>query len=200
MLELLKHKANGVMLFAAIPLIVMSYHVFQFFEHDPFAVRLGLAVSFDVLIIVLFVLINDDYIKKNKSAIRACWTCIAALIAFQLYVNTWVYWGEVHPLRAIVSGSIFPLLVAPIAYISSLRAVEQEKREQQRQKRQERKEKPVVAAIANGQQVEHTGWKDINVPKDTVLKAASNGETIDQFRGARNWKSVKRWFNKEALK
>lgn len=182
MLQTLQNKANPVMLFIAVPLVVMSFHVFMFFETDPIIVRVGLAVSFDVLIIVLFHLIEDELIKKKKQAIRACWMCISVLIAFQLYVNIWVYWEEVTPVRAIVSGSIFPLLVGPISYIASLRAMEMQK-----------KTNRTVRKASAPQPQKEQPWKDVNVPREEVEKATN----IETFKGARNWKSVKRWFEEK---
>lgn len=186
LLDDIRERANGLTLLVAVPLIVMSYHVYQFFETDPFIVRIGLAISFDILIVVLFFLINDDLIKKNKQAIRTCWICISVLIGFQLYVNTWVYWGDVSAVRALVSGAIFPLLVAPISYIASLRKSEEMKVEK---RQRQRTHKAALPKIKNVEPAPDQIWKDQNVPRELVEASAS----IEPFRGARNWRSVKRW-------
>lgn len=201
----LQKSVTGISALVAIPLIVMSYHVFQFFESDPLIVRIGLAVSFDILIVVLFYLINDDLIRKNARAIATCWVCIAVLIIFQLYVNIWVYWQEVTPVRAIISGAIFPLLVAPISYLSSLRKAEEEKEAEKEARRLEREAAAQAAQEAKAmrrndakveavvrQKAEEAAaadWKDKLVPREAVEAA----DDIEQFRGCRNWKSVKRW-------
>lgn len=202
---------TGISALVAIPLIVMSYHVFQFFESDPLIVRIGLALSFDILIVVLFMLINDDLIRKNARAILTCWICIGVLIVFQLYVNIWVYWQEVGMVRAIISGAIFPLLVAPISYLASLRKVEEQKEEEREERRAAREAEKQEKAMRRSDRrneavltqrpaeakqaaaVPAAGWKGRTVPREIVEAA----DDIETFRGARNWRSVKRWHSEK---
>lgn len=179
-------------LLIAIPLVVMSWHVFTFFESDPLIVRIGLAVSFDILIVVLFVLLNDDLIRANKQATRITWLCIAVLIGFQLYVNVWVYWQEVTPVRALVSGMIFPLIVAPMSYLASLRKKQEAVVELKQEKKKERQE--LKAVIASGYP-DPEQFEGKLITKDQVKLARQNGTSIETFKKARNWKSVKRWWN-----
>jgi hypothetical protein len=196
MLNYLKHSISGMTLLIAIPLIVMSWHVFTFFESDPLIVRVGLAISFDILIVVLFVLLNDDLIRANQTATRITWLCIAVLISFQLYVNVWVYWQHVTPVRAIVSGMIFPLIVAPISYLASLRKKQEAVLEQREEKRKQREEikQEIKEVIASGSP-DPDAFEGQLISKDQVELARKNGTSIETFKKARNWKSVKRWWN-----
>ncbi len=180
----------------AVPLIVMSYHIYSFYETEPILTRIALAISFDVMVVVCFYLLKDPWIKRNKTGMRVTWGVLLVLISFQLYVNVWAFW-ELHWARAFISGSIFPITVACLSFIGMLR-------EQGQEKTTTRKPKPATQlTTAPQKQLPGRGqdrpWKDKNVPKEAVIKAWGETPSLDvleRFRGARNWKSVKNWVGK----
>jgi hypothetical protein len=161
----------------------MSYHIYKFYETEPVIIRIALAVSFDLMVVVCFYLLKDEFLAKIKKARQATWTVLLVLIVFQLYVNIWAYW-DLHPFRAILSGSIFPVVVGLISYISSLRQHQQEKKET--------KKKFVPRSQASADSVAQTEtsstpttppntWKGLRVEKDKVRSVFNSQESIDQF-------------------
>lgn len=174
----------------AVPLIVMSYHVYEFFGTEPFLIRLALAVSFDLLVVAVFYFLKDPYIKSNKSARQMTWIALYSLIGFQLYVNVWAYW-DLHWFRAIISGSIFPASVGLISYISMMREEKREKVVEKKQVKQQVQKK--IEATGSPAEI---NWSGKLATKEAVIEAYSQGLTVDAFSGSRNLKSVKRWMQK----
>lgn len=193
------NQINTLNYITAVPLIVMSYHIYKFYETEPVIIRIALAVSFDLMVVVCFYLLKDEYLSRIAKARKATWAVLLVLITFQLYVNIWAYW-DLHPFRAILSGSIFPVVVGLISYISSLRQHQQEKIES--------KKKPVPRTQPSASAATKTAssnvsdspnqWKGLRVEKDVVASAFKRFESIEQFRGASNWRSVKRWWERLA--
>jgi hypothetical protein len=195
-----KPTINTLNYIIAVPLIVMSYHIYNFYETEPVLVRIALALSFDLMVVVCFYLLKDELIAKRKQARQATWGVLILLIAFQLYVNVWAYW-DLHWFRAFLSGGIFPLTVAMVSYIGMLREQEHEKKEEKAQAKAEVQSK--IAELQSPTNVKliaaEQPWKNELVDKTDVIKAFADSpetETMEVFRGARNWKSVKRWWKK----
>lgn len=176
-------RVNPVSALAIVPLVVMSWHVFEFYDSDPLPVRIGLALSFDLLLVVLFVLMTDEHIKRSAKARATAWLCVGVLITFQLYVNVWTYWQVVEPARAVVSGTIFPLLVGAISWLASLRQMEINRVAA-------RKPRPEVSGRPQSKPVDFVG---VLATRDMVHAHLASGGELDDFRRSRNWKSVKRW-------
>lgn len=185
----------------AVPLFVMSYHIFNFYETEPWVIRLGLALSFDIMVVACFYLLKDEFISKVKIARQVTWATLVILIVFQLYVNIWAY-SDLHPFRAVLSGSIFPLVVGLISYIAMIREKTLEKEVAAEQKQQE-----VVSKIAEAESAaellliaEQRPFRDKRVDKTEVIRAYSKNDNIDQVReiflGSTNMKSVDRWLGK----
>ena len=186
----------------AVPLVVMSVHLYQFFETDHWLVRLALSASFDVLVVALFYFLKDEHIKKNKTALKMTWSALFVLIGFQVYVNVWAYW-ELNWFRALVSGSIFPVLVGMISYIGMMREERVEKAVQVKSKQKERALSVQSARNSENSETERA----LSVPKtvkaventsrlaskEAVIAAVKSGRGIEEFRGCSNWRSVKRW-------
>lgn len=188
----------------AVPLIVMSYHIFNFYETEPWVIRLGLAASFDVMVVVCFYLLKDEFISKVKVARQVTWATLVILILFQLYVNIWAY-TDLHWFRALISGSIFPLVVGLISYIAMIR---EKTLESVQAKEQEKK--AVIAKIQEAGSIaelamiaEDRPYKDDTVPKPDVIRAyanaSENGEKPkinkgsplrDMFLGSTNMQSI----------
>tara|TARA_Y100001935_G_scaffold253785_1_gene260965 strand:- start:167798 stop:168394 length:597 start_codon:yes stop_codon:yes gene_type:complete len=185
---------NALTYFTAVPLLVMSYHIFNFFETEPVIIRIGLALSFDVLVVISFYLLKDEYLIRQKKAKKAIWAVLMVLISFQLYVNIWAYW-DLHPLRAILSGSIFPLVVGLLSYIGTLRQYQEEKIEARQQKKRRQQPTPAPSSTA-GSGVNERPYAGDLVEKEVVITAHAAGSSIELFKGAKNWRSVKRWYKK----
>lgn len=194
-------KVSNLNYLVAVPLIVMSYHIFNFYETEPWVIRLGLAVSFDIMVVACFYLLKDEFIMKVKSARQVTWTTLVILIGFQLYVNIWAY-ADLHWFRAVLSGAIFPLVVGLISYIAMMREKVVETEEAQ-----EKKQKEVVAKIEEADSAaellliaEERPYRGKRVDKADVIRAYSKNNNIDQVReiflGATNMKSVDRWLDK----
>lgn len=202
-------KSKLVNYLIAVPLIVMSYHIFNFYESEPWIIRLGLAASFDVMVVVSFYLLKDEHINKVKRARQVTWATLMVLIGFQLYVNIWAYW-ELSAFRAIVSGAIFPLVVGMISYIGMIREQQAEKVEAD-----ERKKREALKALRSNPEpgIEETHsrasvrgladerpFKGKRVEKADVISAWNanqNAEDVKQvFLGSSNMRSVYRWLNK----
>jgi len=193
----------------AVPLFVMSYHIFNFYETEPWVIRLGLAASFDVMVVVCFYLLKDEFISKVKIARQVTWATLVILIGFQLYVNIWAY-ADLHWFRALISGSIFPLVVGLISYIAMIREKTLETEVAQQQKKQSVlkqlesvRDPAMIAALA-----EDRPYRDKRVDKTEVIKAYHNAKTETNpkpniygplreiFLGSTNMKSVDRWLEK----
>lgn len=174
----------------SVPLLVMSYHVFEFYATEPLVVRIALALSFDLLVVAVFYLLKDPYIKSNKQARQMTWIALYSLIGFQLYVNIWAYW-DLSFLRAIVSGSIFPISVGLISYIAMMR---EEKREKVVEKKQVKQQ--VQKKLATAESPADLNWSGKLATKEAVRDAFDKGLTVEAFSGSRNLKSVKRWMKK----
>lgn len=193
-------KISSVNWLVAVPLIVMSYHIYTFYESEPPVLRISLAISFDLLVIAVFYFLKDEYIRRSARARKATWATLYLLIGFQLYVNVWAYW-HLSLFRAIMSGSIFPFTVGLISYISMLREKEIEADREQQQKKESAKKLIQTASTEADWQLMAADqtWKDMRVTKTDVVNAFSqSGEEVsrDRFSGARNWRSVKRWWTK----
>ena len=173
-----------------VPLIVMSYHVYEFFSTEPLLIRISLAISFDLLVVAVFYLLKDDYIARTKSARQMTWAALYTLIGFQLYVNVWAY-SDLHWLRAGISGSIFPAVVGLISYISVMRESKAEKVQQKKQKQKKQQK-----ALEEAGSVIEVSWSGKLVKKEHVRDAYKKGLSVETFSGCRNLKSVKRWMNK----
>ena len=193
-------KISAVNWLVAVPLIVMSYHIYTFYETEPFILRIALAISFDLLVIAVFYFLKDEYISRSRKARIATWSALYLLIGFQLYVNVWAYW-HLNIFRAVISGSIFPATVGLISYISMQREHEIDKELQKKQQKQQ--------AAAKVQQADtEADWlkmsvekpyDGVKVDKKEIIHAFSQDEgeiSRDRFSGARNWRSVKRWWKK----
>jgi len=178
----------------------MSYHIYTFYDSEPVPIRIALALSFDLLVVAVFYFLKDEYIQRSKKAKTATWSALYMLIGFQLYVNVWAYW-DLNIVRAVVSGSIFPATVGIISYISMMREYEIEKELQKKQQKQQ--------AAAKVQQADtEADWlkmsvekpyDGVKVDKKEIIHAFSQNEgeiSRDRFSGARNWRSVKRWWKK----
>lgn len=193
-------KISSINWLVAVPLIVMSYHIYTFYESEPFILRIALALSFDLLVVAVFYFLKDDYIRRNQKARIATWAALYMLIGFQLYVNVWAYW-HLNIFRALVSGSIFPATVGLISYIAMQREHELEVERQKNQKKKEAK-KLIQSADTKEDWLKMSvdqPYKGLRVTKAQVIEAYSqDGSEVsrDRFSGARNWKSVKRWWNK----
>ena len=193
-------KISTVNWLVAVPLLVMSYHIYTFYDSEPLPLRIALAISFDLLVISVFYFLKDEYIRRSKRAMQTTWAALYVLIGFQLYVNVWAYW-DLSLVRALVSGAIFPLTVGLISYISMLR---EEQIEDEKQKQQARKEavKKIQSADTEADwqiMAVEQPFKDMKITKQQVVNAFAQdpGEVSrDRFSGARNWRSVKRWWNK----
>lgn len=193
-------KISSVNWLIAIPLVVMSYHIYEFFETEPLIIRIGLALSFDLLVVAVFYLLKDQAIKQSEKARRWTWISLYVMIVFQLYVNVWAYW-ELNTARALVSGAIFPAVVGLISYVSMLR---EDILEQQRREAREQAEKEQRAFDAEGTAelalvAEERPFQDCKVDKELVIKAFADDQSEvsrDRFRGASNWRSVRRWWKK----
>ncbi|MEQ9393273.1 MAG: hypothetical protein RLO03_13805 [Balneola sp.] len=193
-------KLQNINYLVAVPLIVMSYHIFNFYETEPTLVRISLALSFDLMVVVCFYLLKDPMIAKLKHAKKATWIALLVLISFQLYVNVWAYW-ELHWFRAVLSGSILPVSVAFITYISMLREQQAEIKEAKDEKRQQAQEKIQEIFETEAGLKEIAGeypFEDVKVEKPEVIKAFNKDpETAsDLFLRCDNRRSVLRWLKK----
>lgn len=181
--------------------MVMSYHIYTFYETEPQVVRIALALSFDLLVVVVFYLLKDRHIAAQKRARSITWATLYVLIVFQLFVNIWAYWHEMAPLRATVSGGIFPLTVALISYISMLREkhIEQERREQERQRQMEEKVLEADSITELAELAEERPFEDKEVPKELVIQAFDQDPSEashKRFLGCTNRRQVLRWWKK----
>ena len=192
-------KLQNINYLVAVPLIVMSYHIFNFYETEPTLVRISLALSFDLMVVVCFYLLKDPMIAKLKHAKKATWIALLVLISFQLYVNVWAYW-ELHWFRAVLSGSILPVSVAFITYISMLREQQAEIKEAKETKKQEAVEKidEISGAIDMKALASEYPFEGMHVSKSEVIKAFNkdpkNG--LDLFIRSKNRRSTQRWWEK----
>jgi len=184
----------------AVPLIVMSYHIFNFYESEPALVRVGLALSFDLMVVLCFYQLKNPAIANHKLAKQATWCTLLVLIAFQMYVNIWAYW-ELHWFRAIVSGMILPVTVAMVTFVSMLRDQQTElAQEKEHQKQQAREKIKQIYMEESGLQelASERPFKDVKVTKPEVIDAFNtdpeNGR--DLFLGCANMRSVRRWWKK----
>ncbi|MEP2447553.1 MAG: hypothetical protein ABJI69_10015 [Balneola sp.] len=190
-------KLQNINYLVAVPLIVMSYHIFNFYETEPTLVRISLALSFDLMVVVCFYLLKDPMIAKLKHAKKATWIALLVLISFQLYVNVWAYW-ELHWFRAVLSGSILPVSVAFITYISMLREQQAEIKEAKETKKQEAVEKidEISGAIDMKALASEYPFEGIQVSKAEVIKAFKKEPKTakDLFLRCKNRRTVLRWF------
>lgn len=194
-------KISNLNYIIAVPLVVMSYHIFHFYETEPWPIRLGLAISFDLMVVLVFYLLKDEYINRVKRARQVTWATLMVLIGFQLYVNIWAYW-ELSLFRALVSGGIFPLTVGLITYIGMVREQQAEM-----DRAQENKKKKALNSLAKAETPEEITkiaserpYRDKRVDKADVITAYERNPAIDEtrelFLGSTNMKSVDRWLNK----
>jgi len=185
----------------AVPLIVMSYHIYNFYETEPVVIRVGLAVSFDLMVVICFYLLKDRYIAASRQARMVTWATLMVLVLFQLYVNVWAY-AHLHWLRAAISGGIFPLVVALVSYIGMLRekhadleAAAKRKEEREASRLDRMSTATELLALATGRP-----YADRRVEKADVIKAYGIHDNITQtrelFLGSTNMKSVDRWLEK----
>lgn len=191
---------QGINLLILVPLLVMSYHIWEFFSTVPALFRVGLAVSFDLLVIVVFQQLKDRHIQANDHARRVTWATLYIMIGFQLYVNIWAFW-ELDPARAVASGVIFPLIVGMISYINMLRdqAIQAERRQQQARAETEQKVLGAESAAELALLADQRPFEGQKVDKALVIKAYAEDPTelsMQRFAGAKNWRSVKRWWEK----
>lgn len=191
---------QGINVLILVPLLVMSYHIWEFFSTVPPVFRIGLAVSFDLLVIVVFQQLKDRYIQASDHARRVTWATLYVMIGFQLYVNIWAFW-HLAPARAVASGVIFPLIVGLISYINMLRdqAIQEERRQLAAREETEQKvlgaESPAELALLS----EQRPFEGEKVDKALVIKAYAEDQSelsMQRFAGAKNWRSVKRWWEK----
>lgn len=178
----------------------MSYHIYGFYSSEPGVVRVMLAISFDIMVVVCFYLLKDPLISKLSRAKRATWCVLMVLIVFQLYVNIWAYWHEGWG-KAIIQGSIFPITVALISYIGMLRQQQAEKLEAKEADQQQATTKiqQIASPVDAAELANEKPWKDKRVPKSAVIEAYKQLPTEagkEVFRGASNWRSVGRWWGK----
>jgi hypothetical protein len=192
-------KLQNLNYLVAVPLIVMSYHIFNFYETEPTLVRISLALSFDLMVVVCFYLLKDPMIAKLKHAKKATWIALLVLISFQLYVNVWAYW-ELHWFRAVLSGSILPVSVAFITYISMLREQQAEIKEAKEIKKLEAVEKIDEISDSTDMQVlaSEYPFEGVKVSKADVIKAFKKDPKTasDLFLRCANRRSVLRWLKK----
>lgn len=198
------NKISTVNYIIAVPLVVMSYHIYNFYQTEPWLIRLGLAISFDLMVVVCFYLLKDPYINKLKRARQVTWAALMVLISFQLYVNIWAYWELSLP-RALVSGGIFPLTVGLITYIGMIREQQAEVEEEAISKK--KKALRVLEEASTPEEIAEIAkdrpFRDKLADKhEDVIPAWNRNPNIDQVReifiGARNMKSVDRWLYKLA--
>lgn len=183
----------------AVPLIVMSYHIYNFYETEPMPVRIALALSFDLMVVVCFYLLKDPVIAKLKHAKKATWSALLVLISFQLYVNIWAYW-DLHWFRAIISGSILPVSVAFITYISMLREQQHDIVEAKEIRKKESVQKIEQLDGSTDMKllaVQHP-FEGVQVSKEEVIKAFQKDSKTasDLFLKCKNRRSVLRWLKK----
>jgi len=186
-------KISSINTIVAVPLIVMSYHMYGFFAGDPAVLRFALAASFDLMVVAVFYLLKDEHIKKNKRALQMTWIALYVLIAFQLYVNVWAYW-ELNYFRAFMSGSILPISVGLITYISMMREEHQEEA-----KRKRALKKQSLQLESSSLEQSKDAWEGERVSKQEARSAflADTGEENKrQFSKASNYRSVTRWWQK----
>jgi len=185
----------------AVPLIVMSYHIYNFYETEPVVIRVGLAVSFDLMVVVCFYLLKDKRIAADQHARKVTWITLMVLVIFQLYVNIWAY-ANLNWARAAISGGIFPVTVALISYIGMLRekqadleASEQRKKQRKAKKLNDIGGKTELLALAA-----ERPYADERVQKSDVIRAFGIHDDItttrELFLGSTNMKSVDRWLEK----
>lgn len=191
---------QGINLLILVPLLVMSYHIYEFFDSVPWLFRIGLAVSFDLLVIVVFQQLKDRHIQASAHARRVTWATLYVMIGFQLYVNIWAFW-HLDPARAVASGVIFPLIVGLISYINMLRdqAIQDERRQLAARDAAEQKALGAESTTELALLAEQRPFEGEHVEKALVIKAFAEDESElsrQRFSGAKNWRSVKRWWKK----
>lgn len=193
-------KPSAINWLIAVPLMVMSYHIYLFYESEPAVIRVALALSFDLLVVVVFYFLKDEHIAGSTQARRVTWWTLWVMIAFQLYVNVWAYW-DLGWLRGFVSGAIFPAVVGLVSYVSMLREKELERKRRLAAGRAERDEEAfgIVDAADLALLAEERPFEGERLDKALVIRAYKEDQSElsrDRFLGASNWRSVKRWWDK----
>lgn len=154
----------------AILMLTMSYHVFVFFDSEPFLIRLLLAVTFEVLSIFFFSLVTT----KKKKLRKVVWYALGTLFSFQLYVNCFVLWDWSQIAKSLASGSIFPIMFGFAVYVIATE-----------------EDLPLkVVSAPEPQQITDAG----KVTKEEVLAAKIAGREVTIFKDASNYRSVRRWW------
>lgn len=102
------------------PMAVMAVHLADYYQTDNIIVRWTLAISFDLIAVVLFnYLTNGKQMRKSPRFKKGVLTGITLVLVYQLFINIRAYWMT-DGIEAILKGGIFPVLVAVLAYLAAI--------------------------------------------------------------------------------
>ena len=175
--------------------LVMAYHVYEFSHTEPFAVRLLISASVDILAIFFY----NRLIRTTQK--RVAWAAIIMLLCFQIYVNVWNYWEPDNLINSVIKGSFFPISFGMAIYFIQGQYAERDDMARREQKRIERKNRTKGDNITASPT---TAKPSVLAKKVEIVNARQNGESpaeiYDRFKKYSNRRSVQRWINEHLPK